>query len=216
MKALLISLFALSFMTTSLLAQNPMKVSVKNGNVFVHYSNVDIKQITFGGTDSEASLSHNKAFVIFLRTIKNPQKSSTADSSVTESSIILHDLLSSQEKEMVKSSKPDGKGGSSITYANSTKYPFPGLANVMNPMLSPDDHRIYFETTAWTTSHATHFIHIPTKNIYFFHAGSFTKVNQDGSLIMNISATRKNGGRYYQDLLINKNGDEVKAAGNKE
>ncbi|NVO21123.1 MAG: hypothetical protein HXX13_15580 [Bacteroidetes bacterium] len=189
-------------------AQSPSTVSIKDGNIYISFTDGQLKQLTFNGTDSDVSLSKSKEFIVYLETIKG--KSSA------ESSIILMDLISSQKKVLVKSSGLDGSKGSVISYANSDRYPFPGLTNVMNPILSPDDHRIYFETTAWVTVNAVHFIHLPTMTIYFFHSGSLNKVNKDETVSLNITGIQKNKGRWYQDWLFNKNGEAIMPLGRKE
>jgi hypothetical protein len=47
------------------------KTFIKTGNIFIQYDNADTRQITFKGLDSQAFLSNDKKFALFIRTIKN-------------------------------------------------------------------------------------------------------------------------------------------------
>jgi hypothetical protein len=209
-------LLGILFCSLLLRASIAEKVTVKDGNIYVQSDKGDLKQITFKGLDSDASLAHNRKFVIFLRTVKNTAKHEEGDAVIDETSILLYDLRNSTEKALVTGCKMDETGSSPFDYADSEKYPFKGLCNISNPRLSPDDKRVYFETTAWVVCNAVHYCLITSGKICFFHAGSLNDIQADGNVNINITDIQKNRGRYYQDWLFDQNGKAVKALGKKE
>lgn len=212
LSALLVSLL----LSASIFASIAEKVIVKDSNIFIQDDHGVLKQITFKGQDSNASLAKNKKFVVFLRTVKNTLVKEEGDLVIDETAIMLYDLRISSEKTLVQGCKFDGTGSSPFDYADSEKYPFSGLCNITTPLLSSDDQRVYFETTAWTVSEAVHYCMISSGKIVFFHSGSLNEVYLDGNLSINITDIEKNKGRYYQDWLFDKNGKAIKALGKKE
>jgi hypothetical protein len=212
----LIGLLSILLTTLYCFSAIPERAFTKEGNLFIQFDNSEIIQITFKGQDSDASMASNRKFIVFLRTVKNPDAKEEGEQLIDETSIILYNLENSKEQILVQGCKFDGEGSSKISYSDSEGYPFTGLCNIQKPILSPDNERIYFETTAWTVSAAIHFCSIPTGMISFFHAGSLNEVLPNGNLSINVTETRKNKGRYYQDWLFDSKGKAIKALGKKE
>lgn len=214
MKKLLIICFCLiAFQSKSQLIT---KTFEKKGNIYIQYDNAETKQLTSKGIDSQPILSSDKSFVIYLRTIKNTSKVEEGDEVIDETKIIQYDFKTSLEKVLVQGCRKDGKGSSPIAYADSDNYPFTGLCNISLILLSPDNRRVYFQTTAWAVANAIHYYNIPANKIGFCHSGDLEGILPDGNLKISITDTEKNKGRYYQQWLFDKNGNPIKAIGEKE
>ena len=208
-------LITLCLVASLVKSQEITKTFIKSGNIFVQYDNADSRQITIKGIDSQALLSSDKKFVIFLRTIKNTKEPEEGEEVIEDTKIIKYDFATSTEKLLVEGCKSDGSGSSAISYADSDEYPFTGLCNISNIQLSPDGQRVYFETDAWTVSHAIHFCFIPNGKIAFYSSGSLNEILPNGNLSINITGIEQNKGRYTQDWLYDKNGNPVEALGDK-
>jgi hypothetical protein len=209
-------LVSFCLVTSFIRSQEVTKTFIKKGNIYILYDNADSRQITFKGTDSQSMLSNDKKYVIFIRTIKNPKEPEEGVDYIEESKILQYTFATSSEKVLVQGCKSDGSGSSPISYADSDEYPFSGLCNVTNVQLSPDGQRVYFETDAWATSHAIHFCFVPTGKIALFGSGRLNEILPTGELNVNITGIEPNKGRYTQNWLFDKSGNEIKAVGDKE
>ncbi len=209
-------IISLCFFTSLGRSQEVTKTFIKSGNIFLQYDNADTHQITFKGLDSHSMLSSDKKYLIFIRTIRNQEEPEEGVEYIEESKIVQFTIATSSEKVLVQGCKSDGSGSSVISYAESDQYPFSGLCNITNVMLSPDGQRVYFETDAWTTSHAIHYCFVPTGKIALFGSGSLNEILPNGDINVGITAIEPNKGRYTQNWLFDKNGNEIKAIGVKE
>lgn len=207
---------SLCLITLLVKSQEVTKTYVKNGNIYAQYDNADSHQITFKGTDSQSMLSNDKKYIIFIRTIKNPKQPEEGVEYIEESKIVQFTFATSSEKILVQGCKSDGSGSSTISYTNSDEYPFSGLCNITNVQMSPDGQRVYFETDAWTTSHAIHYCIVPTGKIALFGSGMMNEILPNGDLNVSITGIETNKGRYTQNWLFDKNGKEIKEIGEKE
>lgn len=206
---------SLCLITSLLSSQEVTKAFLKNGNIYLQYDNADSRQITFKGIDSQATLSNDKKFVVFKRTIKNANEPEEGEEVIEDTKIIKYDFSTSVEKVLVQGCRSDGTGSSIISYADSDEYPFSGLCNITNVQLSPDGQRVYFETSAWTVSHAIHYCYIPTAKIAFFSAGTLISIQANGNLSISITGIEQNKGRYTQTWLYDKSGLPIEAIGEK-
>jgi hypothetical protein len=192
------------------------KTFIKTGNIFIQYDNADTRQITFKGLDSQAFLSNDKKFALFIRTIKNLKEPEEGEEIIEESKIMLYTFSASAEKLLVQGCKSDGTGSTPISYSESEEYPFSGLCNIANFQLSPDGMRVYFETSAWTVSNAIHYCYIPTGKIALVGAGRLNQILPNGNLNITITGTAQEKGRYTQDWLFDKNGTEIEPIGEQQ
>jgi hypothetical protein len=209
-------LVSLCLITSLVRSQEVTKTFIKQGNIYIQYDNADSRQITYKGMDSQTMLSNDKKYVIFIRTIKNPNEPEEGVEYIEESKIVQYTFATSTEKILVQGCKNNGTGSSAISYADSDQFPFSGLCNITNVQLSHDGQRVYFETDAWTTSHAIHYCVVPTGKIALFGSGRINEIFPNGELNVNITGIEVDKGRYTQNWLFDKNGNEIKAIGEKE
>lgn len=206
MKLKFTTLLLFSLLSGHIASQNVTETFSTMGNVYVQYGKTYFHQITKTGLDTLPALSKDRHFLIYLR---NQQSNG-----VNLSQIIRYDLRTSTEEVLVQASEGNPDVSTYISYANSDNYPFSCLGEIMNMKLSPDNERIYFETTAWTVSDAIHYYDISTGQIYFFHSGDLNKIYPNGML--NITTTslafdkKGNSGRYTQQWLYDSNGKKIK------
>ncbi len=216
MKSLIVLLITFLLLNLNSKAQSITKTYLKNGNVYAQYDNADTRQITTKGIDSQPVLSNDKKFVIYLRTIKNTKEPEEGEEFIEETRIVKYDFSTSIEKILVQGCKSDGTGSSTLSYADSDQYPFSGICNITNIQLSPDGHRVYFQTSAWTVSNAIHYCFIPNGKIAFFSSGNLKGIDNDGNLVISSTGIEQGKGRYTQDWLFDKDGNELKAVSEKE
>lgn len=188
-------------------AQEITGVFSSKGNVYVK----TITKVTHLGIDTLPVLSKDKQFIIYLRHIQNREEYFTQ--------IVQYNCSTTIEKVLIQASEENPDGSSPISYANSDDYPFSSLGEITNLQLSPLQDRIYFETTAWAVANAVHYYDISTEQIHFFHSGELNKIYSDETVsiqITNIEFKKdETSCRYWQDWLYDKNGQKIKALGQK-
>lgn len=208
MKLRITTLFLICLISRSLVSQNSTETYVRKGNVYVK----TVTKITQLGLDTLAVLTKDKQSIIYLRHLQQQE--------IYLTQIIRYDLKSSTEKILIQSAEDHPEVSTPISYADSREYPFSCLGGIENIKLSPDNDRIYFETSAWVVAGAVHYYDISTGKIYFFHSGSLNKVYPNGTVSIQMTdiATDKKGnsGRYLQDWLYDKNGVKIKALSKKQ
>jgi hypothetical protein len=201
----LISLLCL--ISLGLASQEITGTFVSKGNVYIK----SVTKVTYLGSDTLATLSKNKQFIIYLRYIQKEEK--------YFSQIVQYNCATTIEKVLVQASENNQTESSAIQYANSDNYPFPSLGEIKTIQLSPLQDRIYFETTAWAVASAVHYYDITTRKIYFFHSGSLNKVYPSGAVSIQMTdiENQKDGTtcRFWQNWLYDTNGKKIKALGNK-
>jgi len=211
-----------------LASQKVINTYIQNKNVYIKFDNGRSSKITNLSSDTLAILSNNKGFVIYLRTkfikYNKDENKYRKEINVPVDQIIYYDLHTSKERIIIQTVDNDllsesisndfPELNSKISYANSKKYNFSNLGTIYKIFISPDNTRIYFETSAWTVSYAIHYYVISTKNIYFYSAGSINKILKNGNLSISITGLESdingNSGRYEQDWLYDKDGKEIK------
>lgn len=211
MKLRLSTLFVFCLIAWQIASQEVTESFLSKGNVYVQYGKTYFYQITKLGVDTLPILSKNRQFLIYLRDQKK--------NGVYLSQIIRYDFSTSTEKVLVQTCEENLILSSPIAYANSYDYPFPGLGGIMDIKLSPDDKRIYFETTAWTVAYAVHYYVISTGKIHFFHSGSLNGIYPNGMLDIETTGIESDNDstscRYWQDWLFDTDGKRIKALGKK-
>jgi len=212
MKLRITTLVLISIMLGQIYSQKVTETFLSNGNVYVQYGKEYFHQITKLKLDSLPILSRNHKYLIYLR--KRQQQE------IYLTQIIRYDLNTSTEKTLIQSAEDHPEVSTPISYADSRDYPFSCLGGIENIKLSPDNERIYFETSAWVVAGAVHYYDISTGKIYFFHSGSLNKIYPNGTVSIQMTdiATDKKGnsGRYWQDWLYDKNGVKIKALSKKQ
>lgn len=206
MKLKFTALLLFSLLSGHIASQNVTETFSTMGNVYVQYGKMYFHQITKTGLDTLPALSKDRQFLIYLRYQKN--------NGIRLSQIIRYDLRTSAEEVLVQASEDNPDVSTSISYANSDNYHFSCLGDITNIKLSPDNERIYFETSAWTVSNAIHYYVISTGQIHFFHSGDLNKIYPNGML--NIQTTdlaydkKGNSARYVQYWLYDSDGKKIK------
>lgn len=206
MKLEFTTLLLFSLLSGHIASQNVTEAFSYKGNIYAQDGKIYFHQVTKSGLDTLPSLSKDRHFLIYLRHQQSGE--------INLTQIIRYDLRTSTEEVLVQASEDNPNVSTSISYANSDNYPFSCLGDIMNMKLSPDNERIYFETTAWTVSHAIHYYVISTGQIYFFHSGDLNEIYPNGML--NIQTTdlafdkKGNSARYVQYWLYDSDGKKIK------
>ena len=207
MKLRITTLVLISIMLGQIYSQKETETFLSNGNVYVQYGKEYFHQITKLKLDTLPILSKNHTFLIYLRHRQQQE--------IYVTQIVRYDLKSSTEKILIQSAEDHPEVSTPISYADSREYPFSCLGGIENIKLSPDNERIYFETSAWVVAGAVHYYNISTGEIQFFHSGELKKVYTNGNVCIQTTDIEysKNGNscRYFQDILYDMHGKRIKA-----
>lgn len=138
-------------------------VHVRDGNVyFVPSSGPDEVQLTSSGRDREPSLSLDGRLVAFVRgqagfkLYRDPWGNELGDGEASELWTI----------------NTDGTNPRLLLTGRRGREPKDNLTDMYSPRFSPDGGRIYFQTSAWTTSSAIHVIDVHTRRTRFVCPGN--------------------------------------------
>lgn len=203
MRLKLAAIFLLLLVSVYLFSQKVTKTFLRKGNVYVQNGSNSFSQITKLGFDTLPILSHNKKFVIFLRSLPKQYDYVTQ--------IVRFDFAIATETVLVKACTDNPRLSTPIAYADTHNYPFSCLGSIENIFISPNNQRIYFQAEAWTVSAAIHYYDMVTTKIHFFSNGSISRIFSNGMLDIEITGNEGNG-RYWQHFLFDTNGKKITPA----
>jgi dipeptidyl aminopeptidase/acylaminoacyl peptidase len=196
MKRLLLTLFCVAFAATAF----GQKVSVKKGNIqFTDKAGKTIA-LTSGGRDADPHLSPDGKLVAFVRKIDRKVSTGSGDDAA--------------EIWIVGT---DGTNPQKIVEPKSGDKTEEILALMSAPQFSSDGKKIFFETSAWTTSDAVHVIDLETKQEQFLCDGNALEVIRSGEykdhLLVGKHKYYVGGGAYDWIWLVTPDGKEVGPVG---
>lgn len=197
MKQLLLGLVCAGLATTAF----AQKVSVKKGNIqFTDKAGKTIA-LTSGGKDGEPHLSPDGKLVAFTRKSDKKVATGAVDDSTSEIWIVGTD--GNNLRRIV-----EPRAGDKVEYA---------LALMTRPQFSSDGKKLFFETSAWTTSDAIHVIDLETMQEQFVCDGNALEVIRDGEYKDHLLVQKHKyfigGGSYDWIWLVGPDGKEVGPVG---
>lgn len=229
---LIIKIFLLNILTLTMLvnlckSQKLIKAFEKNGKIFGEY--YGIKEIVTSGKNTLIAFSSEKNFIIYQRldrksivAQKEPNQEQLNYESNDQYSIRYFDTETNVEKILFKTSF-DKEGGTKIVSANSDNYPFNNLDNIKKPIYATSEEKLFFQTSAWTTSDAVLFYDLKMNKLFFFKAGDLINVTSNGVEVVitaidyeTINGEKVSRGRYWQKRLFDFNGKFIKNLSPKE
>ena len=197
MKRLLSTLFGIALALPAF-AQS---VSVKDGNIQFTNKTGQTTTLTSSGHDSDPSLSPDGKTIVFARA--TPERKVPTGSGDDTSEIWLLGV--------------DGKNARKIVEPKAAEKTEAILAELSSPQFSSDGTKIFFETTAWTTSGAIHVFDLATKKEHFVCAGGGLEVIHSGEYKDCLLVTQHRyfigGGSYDWVWLLRSDGKEVGPVG---
>ena len=174
------------------------RVGIRQGNVYFVDAAERSKQLTSGGLDSYPFLSLDHRQVVFVRATPGKMVPTGSDEQ--------------QATELYKIGV-DGNNLSLLLRGKESEEVKDVLANFSFPQFSPDDQKIYFLSSAWTTSGAIHSVSLADKTVDFICAGLSLKVipkgEYAGKLIVEQHRYFLGGGSYNWHWLLNQDGTEI-------
>jgi dipeptidyl aminopeptidase/acylaminoacyl peptidase len=176
-------------------------VSVKGGNIQFTNKDGQTTALTSSGRDSDPCLSPDGRLVAFVRATPDRKVSTGSGEDTSELWIV----------------GSDGKNPRKVVEPKAADKTENILAEMSTPQFSSDGRRIFFETSAWTTSSAVHVIDLSTKKEQFVCAGNGLEVIRSGEykdcFLVQQHRYFIGGGSYDWYWLLRPDGEEVGPVG---
>jgi WD40-like Beta Propeller Repeat len=181
---------------------NTPEVSIQNGNVCISTAAGETKTLTNSGHDSEAVLSPDGKWVVFVRTISGKQISTgSGEAETTELWQI----------------RADGKEPNVLVRSRQSDKMETILAGFSTPRFSTNGKLVYFLSAAWATSAALHVVDTTNGKEHFVCPGSEFEVVPAGEyrdhLLVQQHRYFVGGGSYDWFWLLKPDGKEVGPVG---
>ena len=193
------SLLALGLVIAS--TASAQKVSVKKGNILFTDKTGRTIALTSGGKDGDPHLSPDGKLVAFTRKSDVKVATGSIEEGTTELWIVETDGSNAQ-----KILEP--KAGDTIE---------DNLAYMSAPQFTSDGTKLYFETSAWTTSDAVHVLDLGTKKQHFVCDGNDLQVVTTGEYKDHVLVSKHKyfvgGGSYDWIWLVAPDGKEIGPVG---
>jgi dipeptidyl aminopeptidase/acylaminoacyl peptidase len=165
----------------------------KQGNLYLHNEQGSEQQLTSSGKDSQPALSPDGKQVVFVREVENKNTELwLMDSSGNNA----HPIVLSHEDENIEKN----------------------LTEINNPLFALDSKAVYFQTFAWATSNAIHFIDLNTNKQHFVTSGNSLQLVPSGKykgyiIVLKHKYYKKTDGSYEDFCLVSPKGKEIKSLG---
>jgi hypothetical protein len=197
----LIFLFAISGCSTS---REDKNIQIANSSI----NQILEKDIlpTFSPLESDISTSSDGSKIIFIRDVGDHRASEDFAEGTDIFNQIVQKNLNNDEEEIIFNS---GKI-SDFQISNLPKYyPLNKIYNIRSLLLSSDNKKAYFETSAWVTSDAIFSIDLQTKKLNYITDGSLVEIISSGefknNIIVNQRHYQEGGSVLYCDYIVNFN-----------
>lgn len=193
----LLVLALLAIVPTSPAAQS---VTVEGGNIVYTAPGAPPRRLTRSGDDSDAALSPDGRWVVFVREAEQPR--------VYRPNAPTHDLYRIAV---------DGSGLTHLLSGRPDTVPERSLAMLSSPAFSPDGRTVYFMAAGWATSGAVHALDVATGRTRFVAPGNALRVVPAGEYAGHLAVQQHRyflgGGAYDWYWLLTPEGKEVGAIG---
>ncbi|HKP93939.1 MAG TPA: amine dehydrogenase large subunit [Chthoniobacterales bacterium] len=177
------------------------KVSVKKGNILFTDKAGKTIALTSGGKDGDPHLSPDGKLVAFTRKSEAKVATGSVEEATTELWIV----------------STDGSSARKILEPTASDKMEDTLAYMSAPQFSSDGKKLYFETSAWTTSDAVHVVDLETKQQQFLCDGNALQVVTTGEYKDHLLVSKHKyfvgGGSYDWVWLVAPDGKEVGPVG---
>lgn len=163
--------------------------------------------------DKLGGLSQDKSLALFVRNY--PAKDiCDEDGCFKRNEIWIKNNDTGEEKLLVRSGDVSG-----YSFANSDAFPFSSIANLLSPVFSLDNKKVYFMSSAWVTSGAILWADVSDGKLHFVSDGMSLEVIDAGLYKGNLRVSKHkyygppNYGSYNHYYIITDSGREIKDLG---
>ncbi len=173
-----------------------VQISEKQGNIYADNEQGNVQQLTHSGKDSQSALSPDGQQLVFVHEIENQ---GTELWLMDISGDNAHAIVLNHEDEDIKKN----------------------LTEINNPIFALDGKAVYFQTAAWATSSAIHFIDLSSNKQHFITDGNSLELVPSGKykgyLIVSKHKYYKHKDGSYEDFwLVSPKGKEIKSLGEEQ
>lgn len=192
----------------------PKKVFEKDGRIYAYQGNRIPVKLTNSGKDRNPILSPDEKLVAFIRKSEDEAYLAVEGADYVEPGGHLGDQIwivnvdDKKARMIVKDRIPEAVDGTGKTIHEVVAFIYDESFQ-----FSPDGKKIYFETSAWTTSNAIHSVNIDGSDEKFVTSGNTLKIidrgGYKGYLITSKHKYYVAGGSYDWYWLVSPDGEEI-------